>query len=287
MNARSLAALFVCFALASALLVPVLYRQRQGFQVEELDRLGRMPSPLLRVLTFEFKGVAADFLLLKTISYIGYRLLEKQKLEQSEWRTVTVLLDRITDLDPRFWDPYLLAEMMLPWDAGMVDQADLLLAKAARNRPEDFRPLYFLGFNAFFFAKDAKKAAPYLLRAASLPGAPAFLQGLAARFSLYAGQTELGILFLKDMIAATSDEKITAYLKKRLQALETLLTLERAVKKYRQEQGRLPADVDQLLRQGYLDTRPVDPYGGDFRILANGRVYTTSNLVAPKTPREK
>lgn len=287
MKSGRLAAGFACLALASVLLVSPIHRQRQVFQMEELDRLGRMPPALLRTIVLEYKGVAADVLLIRTISYIGHNLLAKKKLSPEEWRTVAQLLHRITDLDPRFWDPYLLAEMMLPWDAGMAEEADILLKKAARARPEDFRPLYFLGFNAFFFAKDASKAAPYLRRAANLPGAPPYLQGLAARFSLYAGETEPGILFLKNLLAASHDESITAYLKKRLQAMETLLILERAVQKYRQEQGRLPADVDELLRQGYLDESPVDPYGGDFRILANGRVYTTSNLVPPKRTKEK
>ncbi len=270
---------FLVAATASVLLVTPVYRLQQRYQLETISHFGLLPSPVVRALALEFDGAVADYLLLKTITYIGYKLLEKESLDETEWQQVITMLHRITDLDPRFWDPYLLGEMMLPWDAGKIDEANRLLKKAIQARPDDFRPWYFLGFNAFFFEKNAKKAAPYLRRAAELPGAPDFLKGLAARFSYYGGETDLGILYLKGMLARTTDEALRKHLEKRLIALEAMQRLERAVKRFRQAHGRLPQDLDDLQQAGYIENIPTDPYGGKFYMLPNGRIYTTSKLV--------
>lgn len=273
---------FLLAALLSAMLVAPVYQLQQRYQQESIGHLSLLPAPAIHALDLEFDGVTADYLLLKTISYIGYKLLEKQHLTTDEWRTVVRMLNLTTDLDPRFWDPYLLGEMMLPWDAGMIDEANQLLKKAAHNRPEDFRPWYFLGFNAFFFEKNAAKAAPFLRRAAGLPGAPSFLKGLASRFSYYADQTAMGIAFLKNMLSVTRDQTLHANLEKRLAVLLTMQDLGKAVQRFRKEYDRVPSSLEELRDQGYIKKIPTDPYGGKFVILKNGRVYTTSNLVPVK-----
>ncbi len=279
MKSKGAWTLFLLAATATVFCVPLAYQLQLRYQRETISHFGLLPSPLVRLLTLEFKGVTADYLLLKTISYIGYKLLEKERLDEKEWEQVIAMLDRITDLDPKFWDPYLLAAMTLPWDAGKLDEANRLLKKATRARPEDFRPWYLLGFNAFFFEKNAKKAAPYLRRAASLPGGPDFLKGLAARFSYYGGETDLGILYLKSILPQTTDKALRRHLTKRLAALTAMQTLERAVKAFQAKHGRLPKDLDELTRYGIIERIPSDPYGGRFYMLPNGRIYTTSKLV--------
>ena len=73
---------------------------------------------------------------------------------KEQWQLMDRMLHLITDLDGRFLDPYIFAEMMFPWQAGMVNEANTLLLKAAQNLPDNYRPYYFLGFNAFYFQKD-------------------------------------------------------------------------------------------------------------------------------------
>ena len=135
------------------------------------------------------------------------------------------------------------------------------------------------GFNQFYFRKDAAKAAPYLRQAALKPGAPTFLKGLAARFSLYGRQTLAGIIFLRGLIRQTNDEKTRLYLEKRLKALEIINSLENAVIEYRKLYGRVPKDLSELISKGLIEKIPRDPYGGQFVILENGRVYATSELI--------
>jgi hypothetical protein len=192
------------------------------------------------------------------------------------------MLQRVTDLDPRFWDPYLFAEMMLAWQAGMFDEVDTLLEKAAKNRPDDYRPQYYMGFNHLYFMKDPKKAAPHLRVASLYPNAPRYIKGLGSRVSLYAGQTAVGIFFLENLIKDTHDPKLVKYLEKRLTALKMLYYLEEKVKQYKARYGHQPKSLEDLVTSGIVPELPKDPYGGDFILFDNGRVYTTSKLVDKK-----
>ena len=107
------------------------------------------------------------------------------------------------------------------------------------------------------------------------------MKGLAARFSLYGNQTALGILFLENLLQDTQDKNIRTYLEKRLAALKIIHSLEKKVVAFRDTYQKVPTSLDDLLRSSLLESIPADPYGGTFFLMENGRVYTTSKLVAP------
>jgi hypothetical protein len=44
----------------------------------------------------------------------------------------------------------------------------------------------------------------------------------------------------------------------------------------------MPESLDELVKSGMLDKIPNDPYGGQFLMLENGRVYTTSKMLKVK-----
>ncbi|HID97970.1 MAG TPA: hypothetical protein EYP57_07275 [Thermodesulfobacteriaceae bacterium] len=252
-------------------------RERHSHEV--LTRISDLPASLLKASVLEFHGVSADLLLLKTFTWVGMKIGVGADLTREEWKQLAGIIDRITDLDRRFWDPYLFAEMMLTWQGGMVEEANRLLIKASEANPDDYRPLYFLGFNEFYFRKDAARAAPFLRQAALKPGAPGFLKGLAARFSLYGRQTLAGIIFLKGLIKQTTDEKTKKYLQKRLETLEIINMLENAVTSYKEKFGHSPKTIHDLVTDEIIQYVPKDPYGGEFILLKNGSVYTTSGLI--------
>jgi hypothetical protein len=260
---------------------------RLRHNAETMGSLGQVPKSVLRAAALEFHGVISDFMFLKTITYVGLRLQEHSSPTEEEWHRAATMLRGVTDLDPRFWDPYLFAEVIFPWQAHMRPEANKLLLKAARYRTNDYQPFYFLGFNAFYFEHNAVKAAPYLRRAAALPGAPGFLKGLAARFSLYGNQTKLGIVFLANLLKNTTNPKTHAYLKKRLLTMQKINHIEDKVKEFKEKRGHFPKDLHELVSAGLLPEIPQDPYGGQFAIFNNGRVYTTSNMIEQKKVKGK
>lgn len=269
------------------ILTSPVYKIRDKYASDSISGIGRLPSTIVQILTLEFKGVAADILLLKTMVFMGMKIGEHANPTDEEWQIIVEMLEIITDLDKKFWDPYVFAEMMLPWQAGKFDETNRLLLKAAGNIIDDYRPYYFLGFNHFYFENKSEQAAEYLRKAALIPGAPDYLKGLASRYSLYGNQTTLGIGFLADLIENTSDEQVKQYLGKRLDALKVICFLENKVKEFSEKYHSFPAKIENLVQAGIIEEVPEDPYGGSFVILENGRVYTTSNLVKIMSDKEK
>ena len=121
------------------------------------------------------------------------------------------------------------------------------------------------------------------MRAAELPGSPAYLKTLGARLAYYGGKSQTALLFLKEMLAGTDDPLLKKRLQLRLTALERAVIIENALEKFKQQQKRMPKELSELVTMGYLFVLPEDPYGGKWGILKNGRVFSTSKFARQKT----
>lgn len=278
---RSLLLLIVA-ALMSVFCVRQIYLKNSGGDKADFSRLIYYPSAFVDVVSLEFHGVVADYLMLNLMVFHGQKIMDKTDVEPDEWELTYKALILITDLDPRFFDPYLMAETSLPWDAGMVEEANHLLLKAVKYRKNDYRPYFFLWFNHYYFLHDPGAAGEYLQEAARIPGTPKFYKTLAARMTLYSGEISAGILFLREMISQTNDPNTKKFLQKRLDALKRIFFLENKIQEYEQEYGHQPESLDDLVSCRIIESLPQDPYGGKFFLQKNGRVYTTSKLVQQK-----
>jgi hypothetical protein len=221
--------------------------------------------------------------MLKTMVFHGERLMLKQSLSPEEWQATHLAISRITDLDPRFWDPYVFAETSFPWDAGMVKETNELLLKAAQARTNDYQPYFFLWFNYSHFLKDETTAAKYLEKSSRIPSAPVYFATLAARANFSANKTENAVVFLEEILKETTDPTRQAWIMKRQEALKVIAFLETHVRRFEEKFSRRPKDLQELVDKQVLVKIPPDPYGGTFFITPEGRVYTTSKLV----PMEK
>lgn len=258
-----------------------LYNLHSERKDQKFSQLALIPGPIAKVASLEFSGVASDYLMLQTLTFLGEKLMAKQVLSKEQWQIIYKALDQITYLDPRFLDPYVLAEMTLPWEAGMVQEVNELLERLIKIRTNDHRPFFFLWYNYFYFLKDPATAARYLEQAAKIPGAPEFYTTLAARSSFYGKHTEAGILFLKEMLSETNDPNRRKFLLLRLDALEKISFLEQKIQEYKRKYNILPESLELLVKHGLIDRIPDDPYGGDFHIVDKEQVYSTSRLVLP------
>lgn len=241
-----------------------------------------LPSAFSRVLAFGYQGLLSDFEFLQAMTFFGGRSVEGQSMTDADWDFFTRSLDVVTDLDPYFLDPYVLGEGLLVWDAQRFEQANALLEKGIRHRTWDWQLPFYVGFNHFYFLRDYATGGRYVMQAAELPGSPAYLKKLGARLAYYGGQSKTALLFLKQMIAETRSETLKQSMAKRLLALEKAVEIETALEKFRAEQGKDVSDLNELVATGYLPVLPEDPYGGEWGILKNGRVFSSSKFVEPK-----
>lgn len=237
-----------------------------------------IPSKFTAPAALEFKGIISDFLYLKMSTYLGGKIINKEMMDISQADFFYNTADIITDLDPWFWDAYLMSSMLLAWDFGRIDLANKLLEKAAIHRTWDYKPSYYLGFNHYYFLKDNATASAHLMEAARRGGGPNFIGSLATRLSVYQNDFTPAILLLEEQLKTIQDPSMVKHLQTRLKAIIILDTLEKKVTEYKNRYGQQPKEISDLVSGKLIDRIPEDPYGGTFYILPNGRVFTTSKL---------
>jgi len=281
-----------CLWLLIALLLPAYAYLHTGswtqrVQLRQAQSAGFLvPSQFSRVLACGYKGLLADFQFLRILTYLGDRSVNQQPLTTQDWDYFYDSIDVLTDIDPWFYDPYVLTEGLLTWEAGRITDANTLLAKGAYYRSNDWRLPYFIGFNHFFFFKDYAAGAEHIMTASRLPGSPGYLPTLAARLAYYGGQSQTAVLFLKQMLAENSNKQLAQRMEKRLLALERAVVIETAVARFRREKKRDVERLSELVESGYLESLPSDPYGGRWGILKNGRVFSTSKFVERRSEQQ-
>jgi len=244
-----------------------------------MSNIGRVPAPILAVSSLEFKGAVADMMFLNASNFIGRMLMERTEPSSEEWHQFYLLLDRITELDRSFLDPYVFAEMMLGWQAKRFDEANTLLEKGSKARPYDWRLPYYIGFNHFFFNKNYIEGAKYIKKSAAIAGSPFYLPNLASRLAYYGSRSKTALLFLEQMLSENKQIKVSSELEKRFEALRGAAELEEAALQYYQQYGKAATGIDDLLASGLVKSLPPEPYGGTWRLHSNGRVDSTSNFI--------
>lgn len=244
-----------------------------------------LPSPVMKITSFEFKGIVSDLLFIKAMVFKGstYDRKEQPRMKSDEWQWFDKILTASTDLDPYFVDPYYLANAHMTWEGGMIRETNILLEKGTRYRDWDWSLPFYAGFNSFFFLHDNEKAAEFLVTASQRPGPSEQLLSLASRLAFKEKMTENAILYLQAIVKKIEDERLKKEFETRVRALQARLLLERAVSVYKEKFGRVPDSLKQLIEKGTIKEVPLDPYGGKFSIGPEGKIKCTSDyLLMPK-----
>jgi hypothetical protein len=263
--------------LAYILVFPVFEQSRQTVSRFELQEL-TLPPFVSRFLALEFRSVAADYLFVRTTQFYGGKTQNSEETPRGTWLWLYSNLYVVTDLDPYFEDPYYFGNAVLTWGGQMFTQANKLLQRGTEARDWDWQLPFFMGFNKFYFLNDNKGGADDLLMAAQRPGAPPFLPSLVSRLYNNAGKTEIAIALLTDFRRNEKSDQLKKIYEVRIEALNKILSLERAVAQYERTFRKRPANIAVLLRSGVLREVPHDPYGGRFYLDKDGSIKTTSKL---------
>jgi hypothetical protein len=283
--------LLVAFLLILAVFIHVLSLGKASEAFKKLSQDDQysfvLPSPMMKIASLEYQGLASDILFLKSMIFMGgtFERKERPRVKEWEWKWLINVLDNATDLDPYFFDPYFFANAFLPWDAGMTEDANKLLEKGSRYRDWDWMPPFFIGFNYFYFLQDDSRAAEFLMEASRRPGGDPMLASIASRLAFKENRTETAIYFLEQTARNTEDKNLKYRFETRIKALRSVLLLEQAVSAYKKKFGKTPSTVDDLVNRKILVRLPVDPYGGTYYIAQDGRIKsTTSSELEPYLP---
>lgn len=238
-----------------------------------------IPSPILKIMALEFRGLASDILFLKSLAFIGGTQQRKEptRVKEWEWNWYIKVLNASTDLDPYFLDPYYYANAFLTWDAGRVEEANRLLEKGSRYRDWDWMLPFFIGFNKFYFLKDDSESAEFLMEASRRPGGDPMLASIAARLAYKEKRTETAIYFLEQTAKNTEDRNIKDRFETRIQALKSILFLDNAVAEFKKKYGKIPTNIEALVNKNIISQLPRDPYGGTYYLAEGGKVRSTAS----------
>lgn len=209
--------LAVC--MAATLLFGLVQTQRKlvTYQPALGESLLYLPSgKYLKPLALGYDQVVADLLWMKTISYFGGHFMSDK---QYPW--LAHMLNLIIDLDPRFDFPYYFGGIVLSLEASQIEEANKILERGIEAYPDRWQYPFYIGFNYYYHKKDAQRALPYLEKAASLPGAPAFVKSLVARLYEKSGKEEEALHFYEEIYRNTTDEMIRQKIKEKIDRIKS------------------------------------------------------------------
>ena len=227
-----------------------------------------MVSPaLLEIAAGEFKGVIADYLLLKSSIFLGGRY----ETTKGDWEAVYTLFRQSLALDPYFFQTCYYIQAFLPWGARMAKEAVALLEISKTHRYWDWTPGFYIGFDYFYFLKNNLTASRYLMEASEIPNSPSLLPMLGTRLAQKGGQTMAGIVFLKAMYEKAGTETEKKRISLRIKALTDVLTLEKGISEFSSKFDHPPQSLEELVNAGILKKLPENPYKKPYT-YENGRI---------------
>jgi len=286
--AVSLAAIVLLLTAAGRLQA---YRERAFPTTEGPDDTIYITSPAaLRRFTVGLNALAADVYWIRAIQYYGgtkRRLAARpQALEPppmladtSDYVHLSELLDITTSLDPRFDIAYRFGAVFLaeghPLGPGRPDLAIKLLEKGLRARPDRWQYMEDIGFVHYWYYKNYLAAAQAFERASQFPGAPNWLQPLAATTLAQGGDRRTSrAVWLVILQSADVDwlRQQAEWRLKQLRALDEIDVLQSHVDAYAKRIGETPHDWAPLIKAGVVRRVPTDPDGTEYELVVGGRV---------------
>jgi tetratricopeptide (TPR) repeat protein len=207
------------------------------------------PGEVIRQIDLGHHSLAADLLFIRANLYYGQHLMSD---EQLPW--LNDFVEALLTVDPDFKKAYLWSALATVYyqrqiefvPRELIDRANRILARGQRRFPQDPAFPMRIAFNLYYEAGDAEAALPYFAQAASLPGAPDWLESKLIDLYTKRGSLELARQVLSTVVLSTDDPNLNQAMQDRLAHLMT------------PEQRRQVADARQALmdqrrdRWGYL-----------------------------------
>ena len=223
---------------------------------------------------------ASNMNFVNTLSFIGYAL-EKGRghITRKQAYKVYASLDTVTMYNPRYFDPYYVANAFLTWDVGLYEETIVLLRRGMKYI-NDWRIPFYIGFIYFYFLGDNLKGAEYLKIAMRYMGAEKsdLIPLLASRLYYEEGRYKLAIILLKEQLRDIKNEGMKKVVITRLKTLEIAYTISKALELFRKKFGKAPKDIKELEKAGLIPKGLKDPLGGRFYITQDGKVRSEKVL---------
>ncbi len=273
--------LFVVIGMScAALLVHRIDTLRPPEDPNAIDESLYVNGKMARRISLGFNGLAADWYWMRSLQYVGKKIINAQdlpidRLSQLNLTLLAPLLDTATTLDPEFIDPYEYAAIVLP--AIDVDEAIRITKKGIDANPNAWRLYHQLGY-IYWKQQDYRAASDMYGRGAQIQGAPAWMEAMKAKMAADGGSRETAREIYTRMYEQSTDEKVKDMAQGRLLQLDSLDqrdSLRKLFAAYQARTGKCPSswkEIEPVLRalRVAVDASgaPLDPGGAPYALRA-------------------
>lgn len=270
--------LLVAFLMAAAAAFAALKVRTDKVAREKLPGSSIIYIPsgkFLKYATFGYRALAADAIYLWAIQYYSTPTIDDR------FDHLDHIFAIINELDPRYQDPYEVGALIAVQEARNPAAAFSILDRGAANNPDQWVYPFNAGHVALMTLKDYPLAEKYFEQCLKIPGAPEFVERLRANAIFKKGDLRTSWETWLEIYKKAPDERTKKIASNHLYNVKAAIdaaAIEDAAAKYRERFGRPPADLETLLRTGFLQEVPKDMDGQDYVYdPATGKVKTVTS----------
>ena len=216
----------------------------------------------LRALAPGYRELLADAVYLWSIQYYSsYEATDRYRYLDHIYSNV------ITELDPRYEDPYMIGALIMAMEARDVEMALKLLDKGIEANPGDWLLAFEAGFYCYDTLHDYPRAAKYFERAMLMPGVHPLVGRLRAEMYNRIGDRRTSWRYWLEIYQTASDDYTRFVAYRHVHDLKIQVDVEdllEGVKAYFGRFSRNPRSLDDLVKAGLIDRVPRDPEGNPY-----------------------
>jgi tetratricopeptide (TPR) repeat protein len=236
-----------------------------------------------RRMSLGFNGLIADWYWMRSLQYVGLKILSKPEriqlddLGSLDLRLLAPLLDTATTVDPGFLEPYQYAAVVLP--AVDVQEAIRITQKGIADNPSAWKLYHHLGY-IYWQERDYQAASQTYGQGAAIPGAPPWMEAMKARMAVEGGSRSTAREIYLRMYEQAGDDEVKDMARHRLMQLDSLDerdAIRKVLSAYSSKFGRCPQswrEIDGVLKalrfRFDASGAPSDPSGTSYRLVNEG-----------------
>lgn len=168
----------------------------------------------LKKMALGFDSALASLIWIRLLQDAKHTRLPEDKLS---WEFSEV--DAVTTLDPQFESAYQFGAMYVSFFRRDKEGGKRILEKWVKRRPHYWKPNHMLGMHYFLELNDYQKAAPHILRAAQLPGAPSYISSLGVGLLTQGGAEDYALQSAIELFSAAIHPEAKLRLARRIRGL--------------------------------------------------------------------
>lgn len=220
----------------------------------------------IKAASFGYSEVVADMLYLWAIQfYSDYTV-------RNSGRFLENIFNLITDISPKFKDPYMTGAVIMVLEKGKVKMGIRLLQKAAKNIKKEWIFDFDSGYYASHYLRDYKLAEKYFLKASKIENSPKFIKRMLYH-QVYMENNLAKAWKLWNEVKKNAESPIEIdSANKHIYQIKFEIdrkNFENAIKKYKKLYLYFPKTLEILKTKGFLKYIPLDYKGNSY--LYNNR----------------